>query len=87
MNIKKIQYMLPPKDLVHDCLDVFVYLDENFSNHQSGYLVEITTPECISGIIEKSKSGFLPPECPFIIVSNINVHCMYVYIFSWESDM
>jgi hypothetical protein len=28
MKIKEIQYLLPPKDLLNDCLDVYVTLEE-----------------------------------------------------------
>ena len=53
-----------PRDLVNDCLDVCVTLEDD-----SSYLVEVTTPEFLNVLMEKSK--FLPPGYPYIIVSEL----------------
>ena len=63
MKIKKINYMVP-RDLVNDCLDVCVTLEDN-----SSYLVEVTTPEFLTVLMENGK--FLPPQYPYIIVSKL----------------
>ena len=64
MKVKKIEYLHPVRDLVNDCLDVFVTLEDN-----SNYLVEITTPEFLIVLMEKGT--FLPPQYPYIIVSKL----------------
>ena len=43
MKIKKISYLLPPRDLVNNYLDVFVYLEDEYCSDGSSYLVEVTT--------------------------------------------
>lgn len=62
MKIKEITYLVPPTDLIDDCLDVFVNLENDDS-----YLVEVTTPQCLSALMEESESDFLPPGYPYII--------------------
>jgi hypothetical protein len=63
MKIKKISYMVP-RDLVNDCLDACVTLEDD-----SFYYVEITTTRFIDSLMEKGK--FLPPCYPYIIVSEL----------------
>ena len=53
-----------PRDLVEDCLDVCVTLEDN-----SSYLVEVTTPEFLIVLMENGK--FLLPGYPYIIVSEL----------------
>ena len=65
MEIKKIEYLLPPTDLVNDCLDVFVTLVDSSGNDQLPYIVEVTTPQFLSTLMEREKSDFLS-----FIVSN-----------------
>ena len=64
MKVKKIEYLDSVRDLVNDCLDVFVTLEDN-----SIYFVEITTPEFLTVLMEKGK--FLRPQYPYIIVSKL----------------
>jgi hypothetical protein len=69
VKIKKITYLVPPKDLVNDCLDVFVLLEGEDGTNE--YVVEVTTPACLSDIIETSNNDFLSPSFPYIIVSKL----------------
>jgi hypothetical protein len=66
MKIKEINYLVPPTDLVNDCLDVFVTLENN-----TFYLVEVATPQFLSALMEKVESDFLPVGYPYIIVSKL----------------
>jgi hypothetical protein len=66
MRIKEIKYLVPPTDLVNDCLDVFVTLENN-----TFYLVEVATPQFLSALMEKVESDFLPVGYPYIIVSKL----------------
>jgi hypothetical protein len=66
MRIKEIKYLVPPTDLVNDCLDVFVTLENN-----TFYLVEVATPQFLSALMEKVVSDFLPVGYPYIIVSKL----------------
>jgi len=66
MKIKKISYFGAPHDLVYACVDVLVTLDDD-----SSYYVEITTPEFLSVMMERSESEFLEPEYLYIIVSKL----------------
>ena len=69
MKIKEINYLVPPTDLVNDCLDVFVTVEGD--DFEFEYWVEVTTPKFLSGYMEKLKSDFAPPEYPYIIVSKL----------------
>ena len=71
MKVKEIKYLVPPTDSVNDCLDVFVTLEDDFCSDESSYLVEVTTPQFLSAYMGKLKGDFLPPECPYIIVSKL----------------
>ena len=64
MKIKEIEHDIPPEDLVNGCLDVFVTLEDN-----SCYFVEVTTPRFLEVLMEEST--FLPPQYPYIIVSEL----------------
>ena len=66
MKIKEIKYLVPPTDLMNDCLDVFVSLENDAS-----YLVEVATPQFLSALMEKVESDFVPPGYPYIIVSKL----------------
>ena len=66
MKIKKISYLDPLVDLENDCLDVFVTLEND-----DYYLIEVTTPKFFYTLMEKSKSNFVPPSYPYIIVSKL----------------
>ena len=66
MKIKKIEYLVPPTDLIDDCLDVFVSLEND-----DIYVVEVTTPQCLSALMKESEGDFLPPDYPYIIVSKL----------------
>ena len=66
MKVKEIKYLIPPRDIMNDCLDVFVTLENDDS-----YLIEVTTPKFFYTLMEKSKSDFLEPQYPYIIVSKL----------------
>nr|YP_010134223.1 hypothetical protein KYX03_pgp116 [Navicula veneta]QWM93713.1 hypothetical protein [Navicula veneta] len=68
MKIKEISYVLGPKDLINDCLDVMVFLEDEYCNDAFVYVVEVTTPQCLSRRMEKSESEFLSPSYPYILV-------------------
>ncbi len=78
MKIKKISYLVPPTDLIDDCLDVFVSLDNDDS-----YIVEVTTPQCLSALMKESESDFLPPGYPYIIVSKLTDEIIHAAIQSF----
>ena len=71
MKIKEIKYLVPPTDLVNDCLDVFVILEDDYCTDGFSYLVEVTTPQFLSALMEREKSDFLSPGYPYIIVSKL----------------
>jgi len=71
MKIKEIKYLVPPTDLVNDCLDVFVILEDDYCTDEFSYFVEVATPQYLSVLIEKFESDFLPPRYPYIIVSKL----------------
>lgn len=69
IKIKKISYLIPPRDMLNDAVDVLVDLEEN--SDEFGYVVEVTTPQFLSTMMEKEKSTFLSPDYPCIIVSKL----------------
>ena len=69
VKIKKIEYLVAPKDLLNDAVDVLVDLEDD--SDEFGYVVEVTTPQFLSTIMEKEKSAFLSPDYPCIIVSKL----------------
>lgn len=69
VKIKKISYLIPPRDMLNDAVDVLVDLEEN--SDEFGYVVEVTTPQFLSTIMEKENSAFLSPDYPCIIVSKL----------------
>jgi hypothetical protein len=71
MKIKEIKYLVPPTDLVNDCLDVFVILKDDYCTDEFSYLVEVATPQFLSALMGKFESDFLPPGYPYIIVSKL----------------
>jgi len=73
MEIKEIKYLVPPTDLLNDCLDVFVTLEDedDYCTDEFSYLVEVTTPQFLSALMEREKSDFLSPGYPYIIVSKL----------------
>lgn len=66
MKIKEISYLHLPQNNEDDCLDVCVTLENNGS-----YLIEVTTPQFFSNLMKKSKSNFISPDYPYIIVSKL----------------
>jgi len=68
MKVKEIKYLTSPTDRINDCLDIFVVLEDNYCTND---LVEVTTPQFISAVMKKSKSDFLEPGYPYIIVSKL----------------
>lgn len=71
IRIKKISYLLPPRDIFNDALDVFVTLDDDYCSENFRYFVEITTPTFLSTLMEKEKTTFLSPDYPCLIVSRL----------------
>lgn len=71
MKIKEIQYLVPPRDLLNYCLDVFVTLEDDYCTDDFSYFVEVTTPQFLSVLMEGEKSDFLSPGYPYIIVSKL----------------
>ena len=69
VKIKKIEYLVAPKDLLNDAVDVLVDLEDD--SDEFGYVVEVTTPQFLLTIMEKEKSAFLSPDYPCIIVSKL----------------
>ena len=69
VKIKKIEYLIPPRDLLNDAVDVLVDLEDD--SDKFGYVVEVTTPKFLLTIMEKEKSAFLSPDYPCIIVSKL----------------
>ena len=71
MEIKKIKYFNPPTNLVNDCVDVFITLEDDYCTDGSRYLVEVATPQFLSARMKREKSDFLSPGYPYIIVSKL----------------
>ena len=71
IKIKKIKYLVPPRDIFNDALDVFVTLEDDYCTDGFCYFVEITTPQFLSTIMEKENNAFLLPNYPCIIVSKL----------------
>jgi len=69
IKIKKLKYLVAPKDLLNDAVDVLVDLEDD--SDEFGYVVEVTTPQFLLTIMEKEKSAFLSPDYPCIIVSKL----------------
>ena len=59
VKIKKIEYLIPPRDILNDALDVFVTLEDYYCTDGFYYFVEVTTPQFLSTIMESEKSAFL----------------------------
>ena len=53
LKIKEISYLHAPKDLVNACLDVLVDLEDDYCTDGFSYLVEVTTPQFLSALMEK----------------------------------
>ena len=64
MKIKEISYLHPIQN--NECVDVCVTLENNGT-----YLIEVTTPQFLSKLMKKSKSNFVLPGYPYIIVSKL----------------
>jgi hypothetical protein len=71
MKVTEIKYLVPPTDLLNDCLDVFVSLEDNYCTDELSYIIEVTTPQFLSALMKKCESDFLPPGYPYIIVSKL----------------
>lgn len=71
VKIKKIEYLIPPKDIFNDALDVFVSLEDNYCTDGFCYFIEVTTPQFLSTIMEKENNVFLLPDYPCINVSKL----------------
>ena len=69
VKIKEISYLIPPRDILNDALDVMVTLENDSDGF--GYVLEVTTPQFLSTVMEKKKMEFFPPDYPFIIVSKL----------------
>jgi len=72
IKIKKISYLIPPRDTLNDALDVFVTLEDDYCTDEFRYFIEVTTPQFLATIIEKdNNNAFLLPDYPCIIVSKL----------------
>jgi hypothetical protein len=71
MKIKEISYLNSPTDLLNDCLDVFVSLEDDYCTDGLSYIVEVTTPQFLSALMKKYESDFVPPNYPYIIGSKL----------------
>lgn len=71
VKIKEITYLVPPRDLLNDALDVLITLEDDYCTDGFGYVVEVTTPRFLSTLMEREKSDFLSPDYPSIIVSKL----------------
>ena len=71
IKIKKIEYLIPPRDIFNDALDVFVTLEDDYCTDDFRYFIEITTPQFLSTMMEKENNTFLLPDYPCIIVSKL----------------
>lgn len=90
INIKKIDYLIPPKDLVYDILDVIITLEVEGKEDPFGYFVEITTPEFLHIIMGREKSSFLSPDYPYLIVTELTDDIIQAaieaFIYPQDSD-
>ena len=71
MLVKKITFPSPTeleniKDIKDDNIDVFVELEDG-----SNYTVVVGTPKNLESLMDKEKSDFFGPGCPFIIVKKL----------------
>lgn len=71
MKIKKIETLGLPRDLVNDCLDVFVTLEDDYGTEEFSYCIEVITPQFLSVLMDDNNGNFLPPQDPYIIVSKL----------------
>lgn len=71
VKIKKIKYLIPPRDIFNDALDVFVSLEDDYCTDGFYYFIEVTTPQFLATIMEKENNTFLLPDYPCIIVSKL----------------
>ena len=71
VKIKKIKYLVPPRDILNDALDVLVTLEDDYCTDGFCYFVEVTTPQFLSTMMEKKKMEVFSPNYPFIIVSKL----------------
>lgn len=55
VKIKKIEYLIPPRDVFNDALDVFVSLEDDYCTDGFCYFIEVTTPQFLSTIYGKRK--------------------------------
>ena len=83
MKIKEISYLVPPRDLINDRLDGILSLEDENSTDGFSYVVEVRTPKCLSTIMEESKSEFLPPGYPYIIVQKLTKEIIHAAIQSF----
>lgn len=61
--------MLSPRDLINDCLELTVFLEDDCYSSRFGYTVEVTTPQFLLTLMGENK--FLAPDYPMILVSKL----------------
>lgn len=83
IRIKKIEYLMAPRDIFNDALDVFVSLEDDYCTNGFCYFIEVTTPKFLSTVMEKENSTFLSPNYPCIIVSKLTDDIIRVAIESF----
>lgn len=71
VKIKEITYLIPPRDILNDALDVLVTLEDEYCTDGFRYFVEVTTPQFLSTMMKKKKMEFVLPDYPLIIVSKL----------------
>jgi hypothetical protein len=86
MKIKEIKYLSTPTDLVNDCVDVLVTLEDGYCTGDYCYYVEVTTPQFFFNLMEKFESDFVPPGYPYIIVSKLTPDIIKVAIQSFIDE-
>ena len=86
VKIKEISYLIPPRDLFNDALDVFVILEDDYCTDDFCYIIEVTTLQFLSTILEKGNNGFLLPDYPFIIVSKLTDYIIQAAIESFVNS-
>ena len=71
VKIKKIEYLIPPRDIFNDSLDVFITLEDSYCTDGCCYFIEVTTLQFLATIMENENNAFLLPDYPCIIVSKL----------------
>ena len=82
VKIKKIEDLIPTRDIFNDALDVFVSLKDDYCTDGFCYFIEVTTPQFLSTIMEKENNAFLLPNYPCIIVLKLTYDMILLELLS-----